>query len=147
MFISHLVFRGGWCPYCNVQLGQLKEIEKELVALGFQIVAISTDKPEILKAHAEENNFSYTVVSDAEMTAAKALGIAFKVDDETFNKYKSKFKIDLEEFSGFDHHLLPVPSVFIVDKEGVIQFSYVNPDYKTRLSSKVLLAAAKALKE
>jgi peroxiredoxin len=85
----------------------------------------------------------YTLVSDSEAAGIKGFGIAFRVDDQTFDAYK-KFKIDLEEHSGAKHHLLPVPAVFIIGKNGTILFQYVNPDYKVRLSPDVLLAAAKA---
>ena len=54
------------------------------------------------------------------------------------------YGIDLEEASGYDHHLLPVPAVFVIDPEGVIDFQYVNPDYRARLDPNVLLAAARA---
>jgi peroxiredoxin len=56
----------------------------------------------------------------------------------------ASYNIDIEAASGETHHLLPIPAVFIVGQDGVIDFSYANPDYKTRLSSEVLLAAAKA---
>lgn len=139
-----IFFRGGWCPYCNLQLGQLQSIESELVTLGFQIIAVSPDSPEILKRHAEKEGFKYRLLSDSEMTAAISFGIAFHVDDATIKKYKT-YGIDLQANSGRKHHLLPVPSVFIIGKDGVIQFSYVNPNYKVRLDPGVLLEAAKAV--
>ena len=36
-------YRGGWCPYCNVQLSGLVEIEEDILELGYQILAISPD--------------------------------------------------------------------------------------------------------
>ena len=77
------------------------------------------------------------------MKAARALGIAFRMDDATLERYKG-CGIDLETASGETHHLLPVPSVFIVGKDGLIKFTYVNPDYKVRVAPDVLLAAARA---
>ena len=76
------------------------------------------------------------------MDAAKAFGVAFKVDDGMLTKYKG-FGIDLEAASGEKHHYLPVPSVFLIGTDGVIKFRYFNPDYKVRLSSEELLAAAR----
>ena len=140
-----IFYRGGWCPYCNAHLGQLQSIESDLVKLGFQIIAVSPDRPEVLKGHGEEEGFKYRLLSDSEMTAAQALGIAFKVDNATVEKYKTSYGIDIEADSGQKHHLLPVPSVFIVGKDGAIQFSYVNPDYKIRIDSGVLLKAAEAV--
>ncbi len=40
--------------------------------------------------------------------------------------------------------MLPVPSIFITSTDGTIKFEYVNPDYKVRIDSGLLLAAAKA---
>jgi len=140
-----LFFRGGWCPYCNAQLSQLKTVEQKIRDAGFQIIAVSADRPPLLQSHAKENNLAYRMLSDAEMTASRALGIAFRVDDETYEKYKNKFKLDLEERAGQTHHLLPVPAVFLVNTSGMVEFSYVNPDYKTRLAPELLLAAVTSM--
>jgi peroxiredoxin len=138
-----IFYRGGWCPYCNVHLGQLKTVEPKLQELGFQILAISPDRPAKLAESIDKQQLTYKLLSDSEMTAAKALGIAFRVNDETLKKY-DEYGIDLEDASGQNHHLLPVPSVFIIGSDGVIDFSYTNPDYKVRLAPEDLLKAAKA---
>ena len=139
-----IFFRGGWCMYCNQQFRQLKSIESALIEMGYQIIAISPDRPEILNRPAEQYQLNYQLLSDSMMTAAKSLGIAFRLDDKTFTKYKNEYGIDIEADSGQPHHLLPVPAAFIVDTKGIIHFSYINPNYKIRVDSKVLLAAAKA---
>ena len=138
-----IFYRGGWCLYCNIQLAQLQEIESELVQLGFQIIAVSPDRPKILKTHAEKKGLKYRLLSDSDMAAAKALGIAYKVDETIITKYK-KYDMDLESDSGQKHHLLPVPAVFVIGTDGVIQFSYVNPNYKVRIDPGLLVEAAKA---
>ncbi|MHC4187159.1 MAG: peroxiredoxin-like family protein [Planctomycetota bacterium] len=136
-------YRGGWCMYCNTQLGQLKQIESQILDQGFQIIAVSPDSTSELKASIEKHEMDYILLSDSTVEAAKAFGIAFKVDNDTLEKYK-EYGIDLEKASGQSHHTLPVPAVFIIDTDGLINFQYVNPDYKTRLDPAVLLAAVKA---
>jgi peroxiredoxin len=121
----------------------LKEAEAELLELGYQIIAISPDKGENLKTTKEKHEMNYQLLSDSKMKAAIAFGIAFKVDSETFKKYKS-YEIDLESASGEKHHLLPVPAVFLINTEGIILFQYVNPNYKVRLRKEIILAAARA---
>lgn len=138
-----IFYRGGWCPYCNLYLGQLQNAETKLRNLGYQILAISPDQPEKLRDSGNTEKLTYTLLSDAAMAASKAFGIAFRVDDATVEKYKG-YGIDLEAASGETHHLLPVPAVFIVGTDGVISFVYVNPDYKTRLEPEVLIAAARS---
>jgi len=136
-------YRGGWCPYCSRQLKQLAEVEPQLLALGYQLLAISTDRPEKLQETITKVKLNYTLLSDSKMVGCSAFGIAFKVEEQLVEKYKSS-NMDLEAASGETHHLLPVPSVFIVGTDGVIKFSYVNPNYKVRLDPDVMLAAAKA---
>jgi len=138
-----IFYRGGWCPYCNTQLSQIQKIESDLAALGYEILAISPDRPDELKRSIEKNEIKYTLLSDSSMNACLQFGIAFKVSDEIIGKYKS-YDIDLEASSGLNHHLLPVPSVFIVGTDGIIKFEYVNPNYKIRLDPDVLMAAAVA---
>jgi peroxiredoxin len=127
-----------------VQLGQLQKIEGQLIELGYQIVAVSPDKSEKLAATKDKQATTYTLVSDSDATGIKGFGIAYRMDDQTFDTYKNKYKIDLEEYSGAKHHLLPAPAVFIISGKGQILFQYVNPDYKVRLHPEILLAAAKA---
>jgi len=142
---SVLVFyRGGWCPFCNRHLAGLGTIESKLTDLGYQILAISPDRPSKLAESLDKTNLSYTLLSDSRMQAAQAFGIAFQVDKPVL-KMLANYNIDIEEASGQTHHQLPVPSVFIVGKDGRIGFTYVNPDYKVRLDADVLLAAAKAV--
>jgi len=75
------------------------------------------------------------------MLAARAFGVAFELDPKTVTKYK-QFGIDLKEWSGADHTVLPVPAVFLIH-EGRIAFQYVNPIYQVRVAPEVVLAAAR----
>ncbi len=140
-------YRGGWCPYCNAQLAQMRNAEKELLEMGFDVYFISPDKPEYLieslKDKKLKKDISYTLLSDPSMQVAQDFGIAFKLDDKTVEKYK-KWNIDLEKSSGYKHHYLPVPSTYLVSNKGIIQFQYSNPNYKVRLEPDLLLAAAKS---
>lgn len=138
-----IFYRGGWCPYCNAHLGQLQEVESKLRELGYRIVAISPDCPEKMAESLDKGKMTYTLLSDSSMNAAKAFGIAFEVDEPMLKKLDS-YNIDIEAASGQKHHMLPVPAVFLAGTDGIIDFSYANPDYKTRLAPEVLLAAAKA---
>ena len=77
--------------------------------------------------------------------AIKALGLAFEVDAPTRVKYKT-FGIDLENSSGQDHHLLPVPAALLVNNQGLVTFSFISPNYKVRADNELIMAAARAQK-
>jgi peroxiredoxin len=136
-------FRGGWCPYCNLHLAELRKAEGELKEMGFDIWFISIDRPELLYDSLEQSDIGYTILSDSGLEATRAFGLAFRVSDETVERYKT-YDIDLEAASGESHHVLPAPSTFIIASDGMIRFQYTNPDYAVRLHPDVLLAAARA---
>jgi peroxiredoxin len=136
-------FRGGWCPYCNLHLAEMRHAEAELREMGFDIWFISIDRPEVLYASLDDPTSSYTVFSDARLEATRAFGVAFKVDDAAVERLLG-WDIDLEAASGESHHVLPAPSTFLIGQDGIIRFQYTNPDYHVRLHPDVLLAAARA---
>lgn len=138
-----IFYRGSWCPYCNVHLGEIKTVESDLKALGYQVIAVSPDLPKNLKKSMDKNGLDYQLVSDSNALAAKSLGLAFRVDADTYKKYLG-YGINLENASGETHHLLPIPAAIILDKAGVVKFAFTSPDYKVRVDTSVLLAAAKA---
>jgi peroxiredoxin len=139
-----IFYRGGWCPFCNIQLGNLKDIEDDLIDLGYQLLAISIDKPEKLKESIDKNQLNYTLLSDSKAEASIAFGLAFKVSDD-YNKMLLGYNMNIEQAAGEKHHILPVPGVFIIDENSIIQFEYVNPNYKVRLNEQILLKAAEEL--
>ena len=139
-------FRGGWCPYCNLHLSEMRLAEKQLKDMGFNIWFISIDKPELLLESLDDPDIGYTIFSDSSLDATRAFGLAFKVDDE-MNKRLLSFNIDLEKASGETHHVLPAPATYIIGTDGIINFAYINPNYTVRLHPDVLLAAANAYKQ
>ncbi len=139
-----IFYRGGWCVYCNTQLGQLKQIETPLQKLGYQIVAVSPDGVEKIRESLKKHDLTYMLVSDSDAAAAKAFGLAYRVDDATYEKMKKDYGIDLEAHSGKGHHILPVPAAYVLDQQGKILYSYYNPDYKVRVDPQALLQAAQA---
>lgn len=140
-----LFYRGGWCPYCNEQLAQLKDIENDLVDLGYQILAISPETPKRLQEQKLETEFLVTLLSDEKLDTIREFGVGFYLDSATEEKYK-KYGINLTVDNN-GKSVLPAPSIFMLNKKGQVLFSYVNPDFKVRPSADLVLAVAKTLKE
>ena len=137
-----IFYRGGWCPYCNMQLSDMRLAEPTLKQEGFDIIFLSTDRPEILYSSLKAEKINYTLLSDSHLKAAEAFHIAYKLDGATLAAQK-KYGVDLDQTTGTALHELPVPSVFIIDTSGTIRYVYSNPDYKIRLTAEALSSAAK----
>lgn len=131
-------YRGGWCPYCNNQLSGLVDAEKEILDLGYQIIAISPDNFKSLSGTVEDENINYQVYSDTGANFIQALGIGFKTPERNKKYIFNKTNFEPTE-------ILPVPTVLVVNKSGEVLFEYINPNYKQRLSEKMLLAVLKSL--
>lgn len=134
-----IFYCGGWCPFCNRRLAGVQDIAAHLEKTGYQIIAVSTDKSEGLASSITKEKLSYTLLSDADLSLSKQFGIAFKAPKnygEMLQKTTGGKDVDL---------LLPVPSVFILDRKGVIRFEFINPDYKQRLSPELLTAVSENL--
>lgn len=132
-------YRGGWCPYCNAQLAALGQTEQELLALGYQIIAVSPDAPAALLQTDQKEKLNYLLLSDSKGELSKAMGLAFQAPEN----YKP---IITKGSEGVNTTFLPVPAVFFVGTNGLIQFEHITPDFKNRISTELLVAVAKALK-
>jgi len=145
-----ITFRGGWCPYCNMHLSELRHVVPELEAQGIDVLFLSGDRPEMLfaslKRETQEaiDGLGYTILSDANIEAATALGIAFRAADSTIQGRLDSGK-DIGGSSMMNFHALPVPAVFMIDKSGRVVYSFVEPNYKVRLPADDLRAAAAVL--
>ena len=124
-------------------MGQLQGIKEQIAELGYQLLFVSPDRPKKIRELTSKKSVDYTLLSDSDMRVATAMGIAYTVDDK-MNARLKKYGIDIEDASGREHHLLPVPAVFILNKDQVVEFQYADPDYKVRIDPDLLLAAARA---
>ena len=84
---------------------------------------MSPDSPEQNGELAGDLGAAFPVMSDADLAWTRRFGIVF----EAGRRGK-----------------LPVPAVYVVDAGGTVQFHYVHPNYRVRLDSDLLLAAAEA---
>ena len=102
------------------QLVQLQEIEPQFKEMGYQLIAISPDKPEELEKTIKKKKISFTLLSDSKMEAAKGFNIAFREDAKIYARI-------LEKASGEKHHMLPVPSVFIIGPDKKVKLTLTYP--------------------
>lgn len=138
-----IFYRGGWCPYCTRQLADLQEAEAGLTDLGYQLIALSPDRPSAVVEAMNKHHYAYRLFSDRGMEAAAAFGLAFRMDDQTRQAYEG-YGFDLAPVPGEpEARWLPVPAVYVIDRTGTVRFAHSDANYKQRLTPEDLLAAAR----
>lgn len=131
-------YRGQWCPYCNKQLSRLQDSIKFITDKGAMLVAISPEKPEMVTKTIEKTKAEYSVLYDKDLKIMKAYDVEFELPENTVTRYRNA-GLDIEANNGTNGKYLPVPAVYIIDKESIITYRFFEQDYKKRPSVKELL--------
>lgn len=136
-------YRGGWCPYCNLELRALQEKLPEIENLGASLLAISPERPDNSLSTAEKNAVSFDVLSDVGNEVARQFGLVFELPMVLRPLYE-KFGIDLLASNGDESFTLPVPATYIVGQDGAVLGCHVDMDYSTRMDPEAVLTALRA---
>ena len=134
-------FRGGWCPYCRLELGALQEALPDIEARGGSTVAITPDTGGAFAAVKRDNRLGFEILSDLDYGLELLFGIVFKLPDAIRNIYL-RLGINLGARHGNRHAwLLPIPATYIVDRRGIITHANVDPDFRRRMEPSEIIAA------
>ncbi len=129
-------YRGEWCPYCNKELSRLQDSLQLIKDKGATLVAVGPEKPENVLKTVEKTKAEYSILYDEGLKIMKAYDVEFEVPENTLTRYRNA-GLDIEKNNG--GKFLPVPAVFIIDKESTIIYRFFELDYKKRPSVKELL--------
>lgn len=138
-------YRGSWCPYCNLQLRALQAKLNEIESLGAALVAISPEVPDASMTKNEISNMDFTVLSDQDAKVASQYGVAWEVPEFLLDHMRIDRELDLKEINNGNGSVLPIPATFIIDTNGLVQWNYVNVDYRTRSEPDEIIEALKSI--
>lgn len=136
-------YRGGWCPYCNLQLEAMQGATATLERLGAKVVALTPELPPKAAATKEKLRVGFQILSDPGNELARKFGLVFKLPTEVAKVYKEMVK--LEEYNGDDSYELPLSAVYVIDTQGVIRYAFLDTDYTKRAEPADIVAAVKSL--
>ena len=132
-------YRGQWCPYCNRQLKKLEDSLSLITGKGASLVAVTPEIAENISKTIEKTNASYPILFDDSLRIMKKYDVAFAVDQQTIDRYKS-YGIDFVQVNGESNgNNLPVPAIYVINKEGKIVFRHFDKDYTKRASVSEIL--------
>ncbi len=125
-------FRGTWCPYCNLELKALAQIEDRIKAKGALLISVTPELYKFSEDVVTKNEIKLTLLTDLGNKAAAEFGLVFELPEKYRAIYKS-LNIYLNILNGEESWTLPVPATFIIRKDGVIAATHINADYTQRM--------------
>src|ERR1700731_3050844 len=133
-------YRGGWCPYCNLELKAYQEMLPEIAAAGASLVAISPEKPDDTLSTTEKNALTFEVLSDVGQKVGRAFGLVYEFTDELRGVYQG-FGLDIPGRNGTpDEWALPVSATYVIGSDGIILHANTDVDYRDRADPRDILA-------
>jgi len=138
-------YRGGWCPFCSMQLRAYEKALPEIQALGAQLLAVSPQSPDNTLSQTEKEQLSFQVLSDTNGLVAVKYNVLYDVPDYIRDIMENKFGLNLAEYNATNRWILPVPSTFMIDESAIVRSAYVNPDFMQRMDPDDILTELKKL--
>ena len=134
-------YRGTWCPYCNLQLAQYAQVIDQINGASATLIAISPQTPDESLNIKEKNELPFEVLSDVGNLVAKQYTTVFKNGDVPVS-LMTELGIDYDAHYNDDSRELPVPAVFIIEKDGTVSFARsIGGDYRNRVEASEILEA------
>jgi peroxiredoxin len=138
------IYRGGWCPYCNLEMKTLIDVLPEIKARGAQMVGLSPETPAKAAETGGKNGADFDILSDVGNHISEKMGLVFELSESLRPLYK-QFGIDIPAYNGDETFKLPLPATYIVRKDGMIAYGFAKADYTLRMEPAQVLAQLDAL--
>lgn len=137
-------YRGGWCPFCNLEFRALSVILPEIRSLGATLVGVSPETPDVSLSTVEECGLDFEVVSDLGNRVARSYGLLMEVYEELRPLYL-EWGLDVPAHNGDQSWELPVPATYVIDRTGIIQAGLVDKNYTHRMEPIAIIAALRQI--
>ena len=138
-------YRGGWCPFCNLELQALQALLPGIRALGASLIGISPETPDNSLTTAEKHQLEFEVLSDVGNKTTRDYGLIFTVYEEMRPLYL-KWGLDVPVSNGDDSWELPVPATYVIDTNRVVRAAHVDKDYTKRMEPEQVMAALRNIR-
>ena len=137
-------YRGGWCPFCNLEFKALTDALPEIQRYGATLIGISPETPDVAQQTVSQHNLPFEVLSDVGNDVIRTFGLVNVVYEEMRPLYL-EWGLDIPAHNGDDSWEIPIPATYVIDTQGVIRAAYVNKDYTQRMEPADIISSLKQL--
>jgi peroxiredoxin len=123
--------RGTWCPYCSIALQALEEARPAIEAMGAELIVVSPMRAGELAQAAGERGLGVALLCDLDGRYARLCGVHYEMSESHAALYE-RFGLDLDRLNAGAGWALPIPASYVVDRSGVIRFTFGDADWAKR---------------
>lgn len=139
-------YRGQWCPFCNLELQALQQAIEDVESAGATLVAVSPNKPDITLSTVEKHALTFPVLSDHDNQVARQFNLVYEMTPENIENYSAKGR-DVPAMNGTDKWELPIPATYVIDRDRIIRYAFVDTNHRVRAEPSEVIAVAAGLGE
>lgn len=140
------LFRGGWCPYCDLTMAALEEARPAIESLGAFAVGIMPERVQNIAMTVERRGIGYPMLSDPANGFARTCGLAYDLCPAYIRIHRARGR-DFPALHGDTHWRLPVPAVFVVAPDARVAFAFADVDPACWPDPEALLTALQVLRD
>ena len=137
-------YRGGWCPYCNLQLQHIQMKLAEIHQAGGRVIAISPELPDKTMTTKERHSLQFHVLSDTSNEVAGRYKLAYTVPNYVVDHYDLSSKLNAH--NGDNENRLPLAVTYVIARNGVVEYAFLDADYKNRATPEEIITVLTSLK-
>ncbi|MCU7845148.1 MAG: AhpC/TSA family protein [Candidatus Thiodiazotropha sp. (ex Monitilora ramsayi)] len=126
------IYRGGWCPYCNMEMKALHDTLPMIVSAGARLIGMAPETPDKAELTSLHHELEIDILSDQGNLVSERLGLVYELPEVLRPIYQS-LGIDIPAYNGDLSFTLPIPATYIVRQDGVIAYAFINADYTQRM--------------
>jgi peroxiredoxin len=143
------LFRGGWCPYCELTMVALEDARPAIEALGATAVGVMPGGREQVAAAASTRGVSYPLLADPANGFARMCGLTYELSPGHIRIHRARGR-DLPSLHNESPWepiwRLPVPAVFVVEPSARVAFAFSDVDPSRWPDPDALLASLEELR-
>jgi peroxiredoxin len=140
------LFRGGWCPYCELTMAALEEARPAIEALGARPVGVMPEPARQLAGTARARGLAYLLLSDPANRFARMCGLAYELSPGHVRIHRERGR-DLPRLHGDTTWRLPVPAVFVIEPDARVAYAFSDADPARWPDPEELLASLADLRD
>ncbi len=139
-----LFIRGGWCPFCTLQLRAWQDALPLLHDAGGDLLAVSPQRADACSRCAERDLLAYPVLSDPGGALADSYGIMVELPEIVRPLYL-RLGHDLPHINDTGTWRLPLAATFVIAPDGRIAMAHADLELPKRRDPEVAIEVVRRI--